>query len=122
MRNPQHDDDDDDDGALTTRGEQRRLEIARKRARIRLVQVAVYAGMAIALPIGWAQFATKTGQVDILAYLFSGYCALRALAVFIRYRQETAPARYTQDYIEANDLFPPEPDPSAEKKKDHDIQ
>jgi len=108
---PEQDEDagDDDEESALDLAHDRKMERIRKRAKIRLVQVAVYVGMAVALPIIWNTFT--------MAYVFSVYCALRALAIFIKYRQESRPPRYSKAYTDADDLFPPEQKPTS-----HDVQ
>ncbi|MBI5493591.1 MAG: hypothetical protein HY904_01110 [Deltaproteobacteria bacterium] len=80
--------------------------ISRGRRTFRYVQIAVYLAFAFAIP-AWVYLDGRTrGSMELLTWLLAFYMAARALAIFIKFRQETAPARYSRDYVEARDLFP----------------
>lgn len=91
------------------RADARELEVRRKRARIRLVQVAAYALGAAGIPFYAWNYTGQKGHLEALTMLFSIYLAIRGLAVFVKYRQDVKGPRYSQAYVEARDLFTQEP-------------
>jgi hypothetical protein len=70
-----------------------------------LAQVGVYAAFAVAIPVYMYQGAQMVGFMALFTWLMAFYMAARALSIFVKYRQESGPPRYSRDYVEARDLL-----------------
>jgi hypothetical protein len=70
--------------------------------------VGLYASISIAILVYVLTDPTaQQGSMVVLFYLLSLYMAARAVAMYIKYRQDTRPPRYSRAYIEARDLLIP---------------
>ena len=92
------------------------------RRAFRLGQVAVYAALSVAIPAYMYMGGKMMGTMVVFTWLMAFYMAARALAIYVKFRQETRPPRYSRAYVEARDLFQAQPSPSTEDKKNDPTQ
>jgi hypothetical protein len=75
------------------------------RANLRRVQVGVYVAFAVGILVYAQQEAQQmAGRLTMLTYLLAFYMGARAVAIWVKFRQETARSRYTRAYVEAQDI------------------
>ena len=76
------------------------------RRTFRYIQMGVYLAFAVGIPTYIYVEGRTRGSLLVLTWLLAFYMAARAVAIYVRFRQETSPSRYNQAYVEAQDLFP----------------
>lgn len=77
---------------------------------MRYAQVAAYAAVSAAVFAYGVREQRSGGSLVALIWLMGIYMGARALAIYIRFRQEMRGPRYSRAYTEARDLFTQAPD------------
>lgn len=88
------------------------------RRTFRYVQMGVYVAFAIGIPTYIYMEGRTRGSLLVLTWLLAFYMLARAVAIYVKFKQETSPARYSRAYVEADDLFEKEDESKPLPPKD----